>query len=115
MNNFFKFTLGLTAGLTGGIIAGLLTTKRSGEENRRYVKEYYEDVKRDAAVVEQDFNRLTSVIDQLRTEGIPLANQFVDEMGETVTTYQQDIEPRLRRIEDYSNKMQKNIDNFENK
>ncbi len=115
MNTFKKFTLGVAAGLAGGAIAGLLTTPRSGEGNRRFMKAYSEDVKRDAEVVEHDFKRLTTVIENLRSEAIPLANQFADEVGDTVKTYQQDIEPRVRRIEDYSEKMQDTVEDFEKK
>lgn len=107
-----KFAAGLLVGAVGGAVYGLLTTKNSGEENQHKLKTYTEDVKSKAEVVGHDLNRMQDTIQTMRKVAIPQAKQFQKEVDILIKGFQDEAQPRQRRITNQLDKIQKEADDF---
>lgn len=107
-----KFAAGLLVGVLGGAVYGLLTTKNSGKENQDKLKIYTEDVKAKAEVVGHDLNRIQDTIQTMRTVAIPQAQQFQNEVDILIKGFQDEAQPRQRRMANQLEKIQKEADDF---
>lgn len=107
-----KFAAGLLIGALGGAVYGLLTTKNSGKENQRRLKLYTDDVKAKAEVVGHDINRIQDNIETMRTVAVPQTKQFQGEVDILIKGFQDEMEPRQRRINNQLDKIQKEADDF---
>lgn len=107
-----KFAAGLLVGALGGAVYGLLTTKNSGKENQDKLKTYTEDVKAKAEVVGHDLNRMQDTIQTMRTVAIPQAQQFQNEVDILIKDFQDEAQPRQRRMANQLDKIQKEADDF---
>lgn len=107
------FIIGISMGFVGGGVYGLLTTKRSGKENRRLVKEYREDVSNKFDVVEKDFNRLKRSYDHLQNEALPQAKAFGQETEAIMNDFDTELQMRQRRIEQGVGVLQDDLEQFQ--
>ncbi|MDO5457311.1 MAG: YtxH domain-containing protein [Atopococcus tabaci] len=107
-----KFAAGLLVGALGGAVYGLLTTKNSGKENQQKLKVYTEDVKAKAEVVGHDLNQMQDTIQTMRKVAIPQAKQFQNEVDILIKSFQDEAQPRQRRISNQLDKIQKEADDF---
>ncbi|MGX7419172.1 YtxH domain-containing protein [Carnobacterium gallinarum] len=101
-NSFFK---GLLFGsLVGGAIT-LLTTPRSGKENRDILLSYVDDTTVLVDDVSTSLTSLKGAIQNLTVEGTALATEFSEDISATIEEFTMQNEPRLRRIEEKTDKL----------
>ena len=95
-----SFLKGLFIGSIVGGITALLTTPRSGKENRDILLSYVDDTTVLVDDVSTSVNALKDAIQTLTTEGLELVNEFSEDMTDTVEEFTMQNQPRLRRIEE---------------
>lgn len=105
--------LGLGSGMLFGALVGgaygLMKTPRKGTENREAMKSYLDDTTVLVQDVTDKVKDLKSAISELTNEGKSLATDFSKEMNETVQEFSYEAEPRLRRIQEQANKLNKDV------
>ncbi|OJF95765.1 YtxH domain-containing protein [Alkalibacterium sp. 20] len=104
------FLLGSLSGLVAGGIYGLIKTPRSGEENQQALKNYVDETSDHLQDVSNKVNELKISINQLTTEISFVQNDFMDEMQLIAKEFQHEAEPRLRRIQEKSGKIQTEVE-----
>lgn len=104
------FLLGSLSGILLGGIYGLLKTPRSGKENQQVVKTYIDDTTYHVQDVTDRVNDLKTAVNQLTAEGKSLQEGFVADIQELSDDYMNEAEPRLRRIQEKTDKMTKDIE-----
>lgn len=100
-----SFLKGLFIGSIVGGITALLTTPRSGKENRDILLSYVDDTTVLVDDVSTSVNALKDAIQTLTTEGLELVNEFSEDMTDTVEEFTMQNQPRLRRIEEKAQKL----------
>lgn len=106
-HSFFK---GLLFGSLVGGVATLLTTPRSGKDNRDVLLSYVDDTTVLVDDVSSSLTNLKGAIHNLTTEGTALANEFSKDISDTVEEFTMQNEPRLRRIEEKSEKLKNDLE-----
>lgn len=104
------FLLGSLSGIILGGIYGLLQTPRSGKENQEHIKTYIDETTYHVQDVADRINDLKSAISQLTQEGKNLQEGFVADVQTLSDEYMNEAEPRLRRIQDQTEKITKDIE-----
>lgn len=105
--------LGTVTGLVLGGAYGLLYTPRTGKENREYLKQYATDVKHDSQDVKTKFDHLNRSVNNLQHELQMMQGPVAAEFKRIAHQYQNDIEPRLDRIQDRQQQLNNTIDNMD--
>ncbi|SFH71423.1 YtxH domain-containing protein [Pisciglobus halotolerans] len=106
------FLKGLFVGsLVGGTI-GLLKTPRSGKQNREAFKDYIDETTILVEDVSNKVNDLKGAITQLSNESQSFATTFTKEMNETAQAFTYEAEPRLRRIQEQTEKLTTDINDL---
>ena len=96
------FMNGLFLGAAAGGIYGLLKSPRTGKENRVALKSYVDDTTLLVNDVSKSVNDLKGAIAQLTNEGKNLAEEFTQDVKESVDEFSFEAEPRLRRIQEHT-------------
>lgn len=104
------FLLGSLSGIVVGGIYGLIKTPRTGKENQEAIKVYIDDTNTHVQDVTDKVNDLKESISQLTQEAKFVQNEFSADVQATVTDFQYDMEPRLRRIQEHADKIQSEIE-----
>ncbi|EDP68029.1 hypothetical protein CAT7_02217 [Carnobacterium sp. AT7] len=99
------FMNGLFLGAAAGGIYGLLKSPRTGKENRVALKSYVDDTTLLVNDVSKSVNDLKGAIAQLTNEGKNLAEEFTQDVKESVDEFSFEAEPRLRRIQEHTEKL----------
>ena len=99
------FMNGLFLGSAAGGIYGLLKSPRTGKENRVALKSYVDDTTLLVNDVSKSVNDLKGAIAQLTNEGKNLAEEFTQDVKESVDEFSFEAEPRLRRIQEHTEKL----------
>ena len=99
------FMNGLFLGAAAGGIYGLLKSPRTGKENRIALKSYVDDTTLLVNDVSKSVNDLKGAIAQLTNEGKNLAEEFTQDVKESVDEFSFEAEPRLRRIQEHTEKL----------
>lgn len=104
--------LGTVTGLVLGGAYGLLYTPRPGKENREYLKQYSEEVKvssKDTKVKVENFTKsVANLQHELKMAQGPVAAEF----KRIAHQYQNELEPRLERIQARQEQLTDTIDNM---
>ncbi|GEK91452.1 YtxH domain-containing protein [Alkalibacterium kapii] len=112
------FMLGTLSGVVVGGLYGLIKTPRSGKENQEALKNYADETSDHLSVVSDNVNDLKDSINALKKEISFVQNDVMDEMTLIAKEFQHEAEPRLRRIQEKTEKMQtevkKTTDNLTN-
>lgn len=104
------FLLGSLSGIILGGIYGLLQTPHSGKENQERIKAYVDETTYRVQDVTDRVNDLKAAINQLTEEGKNLQEGFVIDVKTLSDEYMYEAEPRLRRIQDQTDKITKDIE-----
>ena len=99
------FMNGLALGAVAGGIYGLLKSPRTGKENRTVLKTYVDDTTVLVNDVSKSVNDLKAAISQLTNEGKTLAEEFTQDVKESVDDFSYEAEPRMRRIQEHTEKL----------
>lgn len=87
----------------GALIAGtytLLHAKRSGEETRRLLSEYVEQVQEDASTVHEDFAKVQASIHHLVKDIAPRAQKLSQQVQTELRLFEEANRPRIRRVQE---------------
>jgi len=103
------FILGTLSGLIIGGVAGLMSTPQTGKENRQTVKSYANDVSSQAKTVTDQANDLKSSVDNLKFEIDKIKGPVMTEFNTIKSEYELELNPRLRRIQEQQEKLNKDI------
>lgn len=104
------FLLGSLSGLVLGGIYGLVKTPRSGKENQEFLKDYIDETNHHVQDVTDKVNDLKHSIGTLTNEAKFVQNEFMADVQSTVSEFQYEAEPRLRRIQDKTEKIQSEVE-----
>lgn len=104
------FLLGSLSGLIIGGVYGLVKTPRSGKENQQMVKEYIDDTTNHVQDVSDRVNDLKNAVNTLTEEGKRLQEGFAKDVQSLADDYMHETEPRLRRIQEKSDKLTEGIE-----
>lgn len=100
------FVLGSLSGLVAGGIYGLIKTPRSGKENQQALRNYADETSDHLQDVSDKVSDLKDSINQLKAEVSFVQNDVMDEMTLIAKEFQHEAEPRLRRIQEKTKKIQ---------
>lgn len=104
--NIKRFSQGI---LFGGLLAAsyvLLTTEKSGESYRSQIKAYIQNIQDKARLVGEDISKLSDNLNYLQDVAVPQAEEFQSDVQVIVQDFQEDIEPRQKRIQKQVKKLQ---------
>lgn len=101
----YSFLKGLIVGSLVGGVTALLTTPRSGKENRDIILSYIDDTTVLVDDVSTSVQALKDAVQTLTTEGLGLVTEFSEEMADTVEEFTMQNQPRIRRIEEKAQKL----------
>lgn len=102
--------------LFGSVVAGavtLLTTPRSGKENRERLLDYVDDTAGLVGDVKGNVSALQDAVSTLGTEGVSLVKEVSEEISTTLKEFSHDIAPHLRRIKEDSEQLTEDLAQFE--
>lgn len=102
--------LGLITGLIAGGVYRLLNTPRSGKENQEMAKDYLDDATYHVEDVTEKVKELKTAVSQLTNEGKTLATAFASDMDKTAKDFMYEAEPRIRRIQEKAEVLQKDVE-----
>ncbi len=102
--------LGTVTGLVIGGAYGLLSTPRTGKENREYLKQYTDNVKQESKDFKDKVDDVTSSVSNLQTELEMFKGPVANEFKRIIHQYQNDISPRLDRIQARQEQLNDSID-----
>ncbi|MCR8968636.1 YtxH domain-containing protein [Facklamia sp. 7083-14-GEN3] len=105
-----NFPQGFLTGLALGVLAGLMNAKQSGEKTRHQLKETYKDFKVDFEQVDQDYARFHSAIQSLSAESKQTIDFISHLTNQTKQKVMDETEPRIRRIKENIDQLNKDID-----
>lgn len=118
---FTTFLTGFLGGAAFGGIYMLLTTPRSGKENRRVIKHYAEDVQTDVknvqAKAETMQGALANVNDEvtkLQVGFVPEAKSIANDFSNEVNVYTRRINEGVKDIQDEFEDMNRRIEQAKN-
>ncbi|SDQ49941.1 YtxH domain-containing protein [Carnobacterium viridans] len=106
------FMNGLILGAAAGGIYGLLKSPRTGKENRAVLKTYVDDTTVLVNDVSKSVNDLKGAIAQLTNEGKTLAEEFTQDVKESVDEFTYEAEPRMRRIQEHTEKLTADVEDL---
>lgn len=102
--------LGTVTGLVIGGAYGLLSTPRTGKENREYLKQYTDNVKQESKDFKEKVDDVMSSVSNLQTELEMFKGPVTNEFKRIIHQYQNDISPRLDRIQARQEQLNDSID-----
>lgn len=102
--------LGTVSGLVLGGIYGLVNTPRSGKENLEALKAYIDETTYHVQDVTEKVNDLKFAVSQLTAESKFVQDEFMTDIQKIATDFQYEAEPRLRRIQEKADKIQREIE-----
>lgn len=105
------FIFGTLSGVIVGGIYGLINTPRSGKDNQKALKNYADETTDYIQDISDNINDLQQSISQLKNEVSFVQNDVMDEMNLIAKEFQHEAEPRLRRIQEKTEKMQTEVQN----
>ena len=106
MSRFFK------GFIIGGFLAGsyvLLNVEQSGEQTRKQLRLYFEQLKEQSQQVKHDAERIQNKLNYLTEEGLPTIKQAAWETQRLITQFEQNSRPRLRRFQSRLNDLQEHV------
>lgn len=109
----------LLLGSLGGLIVGgaavLLTTPRSGKENRERLTTYASDVKSSSIDASNKAKHTQAKLKDLQFEIAKVQGPFLNEIKGITSDFQLEMEPRLRRIKERQTKLQADVNDLSNR
>jgi gas vesicle protein len=115
MANRKGFFCGITIGMITGFTAALLTTPKSGEELKKYLRGQ-DDAMRDAfASIKKEGITLTSQMKQLSKEGKVVLNDFKKDVGTSVKQWKNEVEPIQQKINEQLKAIETTMKEMESK
>lgn len=105
-----KFKSGLLWGAFFGGLAGLMNAPRPGVETRELLKDYIDQTTDDVNDVRFKVDNLKVAIQRLTDEGISGTKEVVEELQTTLKHFEEESQPRVRRIQDRTDTLTKNVE-----
>lgn len=103
------FRSGLFWGAVFGGIAGLMNAPKSGKETREDVKLFIESTTEDVNDVRYKVDNLKIAIHRLSNEGLSSAKIASEEIQESLKHFEEENQPRIRRIQESLNDLESNM------
>ena len=103
---------GLLFGCLIGGVAGLLRTPQTGKQNREKLKQYIEGTTEHVEDVSNKVSDLKDAVTELSNQSKQFSSTFMKEMNETVQSFTYEAEPRIRRMQDQTKKLQTDINDL---
>lgn len=104
------FRSGLLWGALFGGLAGLMNAPRSGKETRENIKTFIDQTTDDVNDVRYKVDNLKVAIERLTNEGIKSATTAVEELQVSAQHFQEEAQPRIRRVQEKAEILQSNIE-----
>ncbi|WP_163654436.1 YtxH domain-containing protein [Listeria sp. PSOL-1] len=108
-----SFMLGILAGAATGAIASIFLTPKSGRELRHDIAQKSGEASVILKELAYNTNELLQSIQVLGTEGTTLLKDVSSDIMESVSKWNEDMEPEKKRLKDEIKDMQKTIADLE--
>jgi len=109
----FTFMLGAIGGAVAGGSYVLLRTPRTGKENRRFAKDFYQTTKANVETVSNEATKVENAAQNLRAEVNKLQLDFIPEMMGTAEDFKTEADVYQRRINDSMNIITNEVDSLQ--
>ncbi|EFR30832.1 YtxH domain-containing protein [Eremococcus coleocola] len=105
-----SFKQGLFWGAIFGGIAGLMNAKQEGHKTRQELAGYINQASQDIDDIRFKFENLNLAIQRLTHEGQKVVEETSQELQTTLKHFQEENQPRLRRVQDKVETLTQNIE-----
>lgn len=94
------FLRGVIVGGLLGTVGAILNAPMKGREFRQSATTYVKTIQQDAKTVGTNVNRFKESVTYLKESGLPVVNDVVEEVKETLRHFQEETSPHFKRLED---------------
>lgn len=107
-----KFSSGLFWGAVFGGLAGLMNAPAPGRVTRKKIKGWIDTTTDDVNDVRYKLDNLALSIHRLANEGLASVNQSSHEIQASLSRFQDEVEPRIRRVKGHMEILSQDLEKF---
>lgn len=108
-----NFGQGLFWGVVLGGLAGLMNAPRPGYETRRGLKQYLTMIEEDADDMRYKVDNVRTSFKRLTQEGMDAVEDMSQDLNIAIQRFNDEAEPRIKRIDERVNQLQDTIENID--